>query len=95
LRRAFVRATDGNTKVVSSMPLRIRVSDPVRADELLDYLRHLGADARREGEAIKVWRRHPVLAGEPPTQDRIELEFILRAWANGRPGTVFEVEEAA
>jgi hypothetical protein len=77
------------------MPLRIRVSDPVCAEELFGYLRHLGADARREGEAITVWRRHPVVAGEPPTQDRIELEFILRGWANGRPGAVYEVEEAA
>jgi hypothetical protein len=77
------------------MPLRIRVSGPARADDLLAYLRSLGADARREGEFITVIRRHRVLAGEPPFQDRMELEFVLRTWANQRPGAAFEVEEAA
>jgi hypothetical protein len=42
-----------------------------------------------------VTRRHPVVAGEPPTQDRMELEFIIREWATHWPGTDFEVEEAA
>ena len=81
--------------MMNAMPLRIRVSVSARADELLAYLRGLGADARREGDAITIRRRHPVLEGEPATQDRTELEFILRAWATQRPGTVFEVEEAA
>jgi hypothetical protein len=77
------------------MPLRIRVTDSSRADELLAYLRSLGADARREGEGVTVLRRHPVMAGEPPSQDRLELEFVVRAWARDHPGTDFEVEEAA
>jgi len=77
------------------MPLRIRVSGSARADDLLTYLRSLGADARREGEAITVRRSHPVTEGEPPVQDRIELEFVLREWATHQPGTSFEVEEAA
>jgi hypothetical protein len=80
---------------MQSMPLRIRVSDSRCADELLAYLRNLGADVRREGECVTVRRRHPVVAGEPPTQDRMELEFIVRVWAAERPGTAFEVEEAA
>jgi hypothetical protein len=77
------------------MPLRIRVSGSACADELLAYLRGLGADARREGEAITVRRRHPLVLGEPASQDRIELEFLLRAWAGNCPGTNFDVEEAA
>ena len=77
------------------MPLRIRISDSARADDLLTFLHSLGADARREGKTVTVTRRHPVVAGEPPGQDRMELEFVLRAWASGRPGTDFEVEEAA
>ena len=80
---------------MSSVPLRIRVSESARVDELLTYLRGLGADARREDDAITVRRRHRVLEGEPPTQDRMELEFVLRVWATERPGTAFEVEEAA
>ena len=77
------------------MPLRIRVTGSARADDLLAYLRSIGADARREGDAITVRRRHRVVEGEPPTQDRVELEFVLRAWATRRPGAAFEVEEAA
>ncbi len=77
------------------MPLRIRVSGSARADDLLAYLRRLGADARLEGEAITVRRRHPPVRGEPASQDRIELEFLLRAWAGTRSGMDFEVEEAA
>lgn len=77
------------------MPLRIRVSGSACADELLAYLRRLGADARREGETITVRRHHPHVRGEPASQDRIELEFLLRAWAGNRPGTNFDVEEAA
>jgi hypothetical protein len=71
------------------------VRGSARADDLLAYLRSLGADARREGDAITVRRRHRLLEGEPPTQDRVELEFILREWASHQPGTAFEVEEAA
>jgi hypothetical protein len=81
--------------MMNGVPLRIRVSGSSRADDLLAYLRSLGADASREGDAIRIRRRHPVLEGEPAGQDRMELEFILRAWATQRPGTVFEVEEAA
>jgi hypothetical protein len=77
------------------MPLRIRVCGSARADDLLAYLRSIGADARREGDAIAVTRRHPVVAGEPPRQDRMELEFVLRTWALGCPGAAFEIEEAA
>ena len=77
------------------MPLRIRVSGSARADDLLAYLRSVGADARRDGDAITVRRRHPVLEGEPPMQDRMELEFILREWATHQPATTFEIEEAA
>lgn len=76
------------------MSLRIRISGSARADDLLTFLRGLGADARQEGETVTVIRRHPVVAGEPPHQDRMELEFVLRAWASARPGTNFEVEEA-
>lgn len=95
MRRVFPRPADGNMNGVSSMPLRIRVNGSAQADELLAYLHRLGADARREGEAIIVRRRHRVLEGEPAVQDRMELEFVLRTWATGRPGAAFEVEEAA
>jgi hypothetical protein len=78
-----------------SMPLRIRVSNSRGVDELLAYLRSLGADVRRDGDGVTVRRRHQVVSGEPPTQDRMELEFIVRVWATQRPGTAFEVEEAA
>jgi hypothetical protein len=91
----FPSSKDGNIEAVNGMPLRIRVSGSARADDLLAYLRSLGADARREGDAITVRRRHRVLEGEPPAQDRMELEFVLREWATHQPGTTFEVEEAA
>jgi hypothetical protein len=65
------------------------------ADDLLEYLRRLGADARREGNTVTVNRQHPVVAGEPPSQDRMELEFVLRTWARDHPGADLEVEEAA
>jgi hypothetical protein len=77
------------------MPLRIRVYGSARADDLLAFLRSVGADARSEGDAIAVTRRHPVIPGEPARQDRMELEFVLRSWAVHRPGAAFEIEEAA
>ena len=82
-------------ELMRSMPLRIRVSDSRCADELFAYLRNLGADVRRDANGVTVRRRHPVVFGEPRTQDRTELEFIVRAWAAQRPGMAFEVEEAA
>jgi hypothetical protein len=77
------------------MPLRIRVSDAARAADLFAFLRGIGADASREGETITVTRRHVPVAGEPPHQDRVELEFIVRTWANMRPDIEFEIDEAA
>jgi hypothetical protein len=76
------------------MPLRIRVPSSHR-DDLLRFLRGLGADARKERGAIKVLRTHPVVPGEPAHQDRIELEFIVSAWARRHPGMDFEIEDAA
>jgi hypothetical protein len=91
----FSLAQDGKIDSMNGMPLRIRVSGSARADDLLAYLRSVGADARREGDVITVRRRHRVLEGESPMQDRMELEFVLREWATHQPGTTFEVEEAA
>ena len=78
------------------MPLRIKV-EPRWVDELLEYLRSLGADARRERRnAIVVRRRHERLAGEPADQDEMELEFVVRGWAHHRPDVVlYEIERAA
>jgi hypothetical protein len=77
------------------VPLRITVSSPRGAADLLAYLRDLGADARRESaRAIMVRRRHAVVPGEPAHQDRLEMEFVLRAWARHRPDARYEVEEA-
>jgi hypothetical protein len=77
------------------VPLRITVSSPRGAADLLAYLRDLGADARRESaKAITVRRRHAVVPGEPAHQDRLEMEFVLRAWARHRPDARYEVEEA-
>ena len=76
------------------MPLRIRVDAKWR-DELLWYLRSLGADVRRESDAIVVRRTHRALPGEPLTQDQIELEFVVRGWASGRPDVTYEIERAA
>lgn len=76
------------------MPLRIRV--PARwVDELLAYLRELGADAWKERNTIVVRRTHRRLAGEPVTQDLVELDFVLRGWANKRPGVDYEIDRAA
>lgn len=78
------------------MPLRITISSATRATELLDHLRHLGVDAHRESvNVLRVTRRHPPIHGEPGFQDRIEMEFLLRAWASERPDADFEIEEAA
>jgi hypothetical protein len=91
----FVRLAAGQINRREAMPLRIRVIGQPRAGDLLAYLRSMGADARQEGNVVTVSRRHPVVEGEPPFQDRMELEFVLRAWANQWPGARFEVEEAA
>jgi hypothetical protein len=78
------------------VPLRIKISSPARATDLLAFLRGLGADAKRESErTIVIMRRHAVVPGEPPYQDRLELEFVLRAWARDYPDARFEVEEPA
>jgi hypothetical protein len=77
------------------MPLRVRLIGSTRSEELLSFLRGIGADARREGEAIMVTRRHVPVRGEPRQQDRIELEFVIRAWASDRPEIEFEIDEAA
>jgi hypothetical protein len=78
------------------VPLRIKVSNAVRAAELLAYLRGLGADASRESErAITVTRQHALVPGEPWYQDRVEIEFVLRVWASHHPDARYEVEEAA
>ena len=77
------------------MPLHINLISG-SADDLLAYLRRLGADARRHGpNDIVVVRRHAPLPGEPPSQDRIELDFIVRLWARDRPESAFRIEEAA
>jgi hypothetical protein len=77
------------------MPLRIKV-EPRWVDELLAYLRGLGADARKERRnAIVVRRRHKRLAGEPAYQDKMELEFIVRGWAHRRPDAHYRIDEAA
>jgi hypothetical protein len=77
------------------VPLRITVSNAARAAELLAFLRELGADARRESDnAITVARRHAVVPGEPPYQHRVEIEFVVKAWARQRPDAQYEVAEA-
>ena len=92
----FLRPVGGGGYFVEPpvMPLRIRVPSS-HVDDLLRFLRSLGADARKERGAIKVVRRHPVVSGEPAHQDRMELEFIVNAWAREHPGMDFEIEEAA
>ena len=77
------------------VPLRITVSSAARAAELLAFLRELGADVRRESDnAMRVTRRHAVVPGEPPYQHRVEIEFVVRAWARQRPDAEYEVAEA-
>jgi hypothetical protein len=84
---------DANATMV---PLRITVSSANLASELLAYLRGLGADARTESDkVIKVVRRHAVVPGEPSHQDRVEIEFVLRAWATQNRDARYKVEEAA
>jgi hypothetical protein len=79
----------------TAMPLRIRV-ETRWVDELLSYLRSLGADVRKERhDAIVVRRTHRTLPGEPLTQDQVELEFVVRGWASDRPGVIYEIERAA
>jgi hypothetical protein len=77
------------------VPLHIKLTSG-SADDLLDYLRQLGADARRSGpDDILVVRRHARVPGEPEVQDRMEMEFIVRWWARNRPGAAFRIDEAA
>jgi hypothetical protein len=84
----------GKIKLETAMPLRVRVESRW-LDELLSYLRSLGADVRKERDAIIVRRTHRALLGEPLTQDQIELEFVVRGWASDRPGVTYEIERAA
>ena len=80
----------------SMVPLRIKVSSPARAADLLAFLRGLGADVRRDAAtALTVTRRHDVVPGEPAHQDRLELEFVLQVWAQENRGARYEIEEAA
>ncbi len=91
-----MRTATGNGLSRSPMPLRIRVAGTATADDLVAFLRRLGADAHSEGSSVYVTRRHRRLPAEPPEQDRMELEFVIRVWASQRPGrTAFKVEEAA
>jgi hypothetical protein len=93
--RVFYSPGDGNGPTETAMPLRIRVQ-PGAADELLVYLRRLGADARKESAtAVIVRSAHAPQPGEPADQDEIELEFVVRAWAAGRRGLNYEIERAA
>lgn len=73
------------------MPLRIQVPSS-HADDLLRFLRGLGADARKQRGAIEVVRKHPIVPGEPAHQDRTELEFIVSTWARQHPEMDFEIE---
>jgi hypothetical protein len=78
------------------MSLRIKLSSAVRTADLLAFLRRLGADAQPETPtAITVRRRHAVVPGEPLSQDRTEMEFVVRVWASDHPDAQYEVEEAA
>jgi hypothetical protein len=78
------------------MPLRIRVTNPAVADELTAFLSDLGGDARAEGASVIFTRQHPPAPGEPPEQDRMELEFLVRVWASQRSRPAeFEVDQAA
>jgi hypothetical protein len=77
------------------VPLRIKVSTSRRAADLLAHLRQLGADVRMESDgSITVIRRHAVVPGEPAHQDRVELEFVLRAWARAHRDAEYEIEAA-
>ena len=76
------------------MPLRIRVAASL-ADDLLSYLRGLGADARKQdARTIVVRRRHTRLPGEPAHQDEVELDFVVRGWAGKRRDLDYEIERA-
>lgn len=79
------------------VPLRIKLSSPARAADLLAFLRGLGTDAHMDAAtALTVNRRHDVVPGEPAYQDRLELEFVLQVWARGKNrGARYEIEEAA
>jgi hypothetical protein len=86
----------GNGNAIPGMPLRIRVTNAAVANELSSFLQELGADVRKEGTTVVLVRRHPAVFGEPPEQDRMELEFVLRVWASQRPRpTDFQIDEAA
>ena len=90
----FSQPTSGNS--IRGMPLRIRVRSPAVADELYSFLEELGADVRKQGTTVILVRRHPPVFGEPPEQDRMELEFVLRVWASQRARPAdFEIVEAA
>jgi hypothetical protein len=81
-------------QVETAMPLRITV-DPAASDDLLAYLQRLGADAKKfRRNVIIVHRRHRRLDGEPPHQDKTELEFVVRGWAQSRPEIRYEIEAA-
>jgi hypothetical protein len=92
-----VQETGRTDATALMMPLRIKLSSPARAADLLAFLRGLGADAQMDAAtALTVTRRHDVVPGEPAYQDRLELEFILQVWARGKNrDTCYEIEEAA
>jgi hypothetical protein len=75
------------------VPLRVTI-ERGSVNELLEFLRGLGAEVEREeGNALIVRRNHPLVAGEPPDQDEIELDFILRVWAQRR-SVQYEIQSA-
>jgi hypothetical protein len=76
------------------VPLRVTI-ERGSVDELLAFLRGLGADVKREdGNALILRPTHQPVAGEPPDQDEIELDFILRVWARRR-SVDYEIQSAA
>ena len=76
------------------MPLRVTI-ERGSVDELLGFLRGLGADVKREDEnALIVRPTHRPVADEPPDQDEIELDFILRVWARRR-SVEYEIRSAS
>jgi hypothetical protein len=78
------------------MPLRIRVIDSAVAEDLAAFLNALGADAQTEGASVIFTRQHPRAPDEPPEQDRMELEFLVRVWASQRSRPAeFAVDQAA
>ena len=68
-----------------AVSVMVRVSDPARTPDLLEFLRARACEVEHVRHGHLVVRPHPTLR---PEHVRAELEVLLGQWQQARPGVV-------